>query len=311
MKRWICIGIFLLCTLPSTTADTLDQRIYLQGGRGSVYELLKKVSERSQCLFIYEKGVVNNEQRVRIASGSYTIREAILLITGEKDLQMKMIGQYILLFKDFSASLPPPTTNAPSSVFIEGYVKDRQTREALPYSYIVLESTGVGTISNLDGQFTLKVPDSLSSAHVTISHVGYHTPKIPLEVFKGNKPEIFLDPNTIQLQEVVVRYVPAQKIMREMLDNRSKNYAPYPAYFTSFYREGVEYGDHFVSLTEGVCQVYKSGYASSSDDQVKLLKMRNIQNTSYPDSILLKIQAGVRASLSLDVIQHVPGFFAP
>jgi len=272
--------------------------------------MLKKVSERSQYLFIYERGIVNNDQRVRVTSGTYTVKEAILIITGEKDLQMKVIGNYILLYKELHASLPPQTVDLPLSIIIEGFVLDRQTREVLPHSYIVLEANGMGTVSNMDGRFSLKIPDSLSSAYVVISHIGYHSPRIPLEVFKDNKPEILLEPNVIQLQEIVARYVPAQKIVREMLENRPMNYASYPAHFTSFYREGVEYSGDFVSLTEGVCQIYKPGYMSSSSEQVKLLKMRNIKNTNYPDSILVKIQAGVRASLLLDVIQHTPDFLS-
>jgi len=276
------------------------------------------VSDRSQFLFVYEKGVVNNEKRVRVAPGTYTLREAILHITGEKDLQMRVIDNYILLFKTHSDFSPFPVSDSSllpvsdlsSSTIIEGYVKDRRTREALSFSYILLESAGVGTVSNMDGRFSLKVPDSLSTSYVTISHIGYHSPIIPLKVFEGSKPEIFMEPNTIQLQEVVVRYVPAQKIVREMIENMPKNYAPDPAYFTSFYREGVEYGGGFVSLTEGVCQIYKSSLGEIVEDNVKLLKMRNITNRHYPDSILVKLQAGVRASLDLDIVKYTPDFLA-
>ena len=313
MKRWLCIGFLIVSSLKSATADTLDQKIFLERSRGSVYELLQKVSERAQIMFIYEKGVVRNEQRVKIASGHYTLREAILLITGEKEMQMRVIGNYLLLYKD--AKEPPATPLTPmagvaSGTIVEGYVKERQTQEPVPYCYIALEGSGVGTVSNSDGRFALKVPDSLLHTNVLFNHIGYHSPKIPLSVFLDSKPQVFLDPLSIQLQEVVVRYVPAQKIIREMLENRTNNYAKDPACFTSFYREGVEYEGDFASLTEGVCQIYKSGLGALDNDQVKLLKMRNIHNKRYPDSILVKIQAGVRASLSLDIMHHIPDFLA-
>jgi len=315
VKKWLCTGLLVLCSILSTTADTLDRIINIERSRGTVYELLNIVSERSQMLFIYEKGVVKNEKRARIAAGTYTLREAVMQITGEMDLQMRVIDKHILLYKKplhTSANLYLITTDSlVSTTIIEGYVKERLTWEPIPYCFVALAGTGTGTVTNSDGKFALKIPDSLSDVYITISHIGYRSRKLAMAVFANNKPDIYLDPVSIQLQEVVVRYVPAQKIVREMLNNRSTNYSKKPAIFTSFYREGVTYGSHFVSITEGVCNIYKSGFGSLGEDQVKLLKMRNVYNPSYPDSILVKIHAGVRSSLILDVVQHTPDFLAP
>ena len=311
MKPWLCIGIIVFCFIGSASADTLDRRITIERSRGSVYEMLNRISERSQLLFIYEKGIVNNDHSVRIATGTYTLREAILKITGEEDLQMRVIGSHILLYKERQKEALVSTADSLfSGKVVEGYIIDRQTREAISSCYVAVEGAGMGTVSNSDGRFALKVPDTLSNARIVISHIGYRSTILPLSVVSGIKSEICLDPVAIQLQEVVVRYVPAQKIVREMLDHRSKNYSKEPACFTSFYREGVEYGQHFVSLTEGVCQIYKTGFGATGEDQVKLLKMRNIRNPRYPDSILVKIQAGVRSSLLLDIINHTSDFLS-
>jgi len=299
----------------SAKADELDRNINMERKKGTVYELLNRVSERSGMLFIYEKGVVNNDQRATIAAGVYTLRDAILQITGEKDLQLKVIDNHVLLYKEHTvASVSLPVLIADSlfsTKTIEGYVRERLTREAIPYCSILLEGTGVGTVTNSDGKFSLKIPDSLSRARISITHIGYLSRTLSLDVFSEGKPDIYLEPATIQLQDVVVRYVPAQKIVREMLDHRYQNYSKDPVYLTSFYREGVEYGGHFVSLTEAVCKIYKSGFDSFEDDQVKLLKMRHVQNPRYPDSLLVKVQAGVRTSLILDIIKHLPDFLTP
>ena len=217
---------------------------------------------------------------------------------------MRDIGDYILLYnetKEVSTSLGNT---------IGGCLRDRQTQEAIPSCYVVLEGGGLGTVTNLEGKFILKIPDSLSSCPIVVSHIGYRSRTLSQEVFVGGNPDIYLDPVFIQLQEVVVRYVPAQKIVREMIDNLSKNYSNDPVFFTSFYREGAEYGGAFLSLSEGVCQIYKRGLNSMGSDQVKLLKMRNIDNPNFGDSILVKIQAGIRASLLLDIVQALPDFLS-
>ncbi|MDR2585796.1 MAG: carboxypeptidase-like regulatory domain-containing protein [Prevotellaceae bacterium] len=304
MKRWALIGLFLLCFRLLALADELDRLVTVEMSKGSVYELLSHISERSGILFIYEKGVVNNNKRTKISAGTYMLRDAILQVTGEKELQMRVIGTHILLSKGLAESLVQNNT-------IQGYVKDRRTNEAIPYCSVSFEATGSGTVTNLDGRFAIKITDSIAQANVSFSHLGYRSCTVPIELFSEVKPEIFLDPIAVQLQEVVVRYVPAQKIIREMLENQAKNYSKEPAIVTSFYREGVEVDNLFASFTEGVCQIYKWGVGSLQEDQVKLLKMRHLHNLRYPDSILVKIQAGVRASLLLDIVRHTPDFFAP
>ena len=311
MRRLIFIGLFISCFIKPATADEFDRTIYIERSRGNVYELLNKVSERSGWLFIYQNGVVNNDQRTFIAAGDYTLRDAILQITGEKNLQMKVIDTHILLYKESEplSTLIPPETR--SFRVAEGYIKDRQTREVIPHCMVALEGTGMGTVTNDEGKFVLKIPDSLAHVPISVSHIGYLSRTLSLDLFSQGNPDIYMNQAAIQIQEVVVRWVSAQKIIREMLDNRFRNYAKDPLYFTSFYREGANFGGDFVSLTEGVFTIYKSGLGSTEEDQVKLLKMRKINNPHYPDSVMVKLQAGVSSSLLLDVVQHLPDFLSP
>jgi hypothetical protein len=112
----------------------------------------------------------------------------------------------------------------------------------------------------------------------------------------------------VPLREIIIGFVNPQKIVREMLNNIPNNYQNNPVYFTGFYREGVEKKNTIISLTEAVFQIYKTGYGTSAEDQVKLLKMRKISNDLEKDSLILKMRAGIDASLHLDVIKYLPDF---
>jgi hypothetical protein len=120
--------------------------------------------------------------------------------------------------------------------------------------------------------------------------------------------DIFLQTKVVPLQQVIVGLTNPQKIIRDMLSNIPDNYQKVPVYFTGFYREGIEKKNTIVSLTEAVVQIYKTGFESPTDEQVKLLKMRKISNDQEKDSIVLKMRAGIDASLRLDIIKYLPNF---
>lgn len=56
----------------------------------------------------------------------------------------------------------------------------------------------------------------------------------------------------IPLQEVLIRLVEPQKLLREIMESRKRNYLSVSVYLTTFYREGVCLKDKFQSLTEAV-----------------------------------------------------------
>ena len=75
----------------------MARMIHLSKEKNTVYRLLDKVSEQTGFLFIYDSKLIDNEKRVRIPKGDYTIRQAIYLITGNKELSLRVIGDHILI----------------------------------------------------------------------------------------------------------------------------------------------------------------------------------------------------------------------
>ncbi|MCL1974405.1 MAG: carboxypeptidase-like regulatory domain-containing protein [Bacteroidetes bacterium] len=308
MKRFVCIVWCLQCwiRLDAQPEDVFNRIIRLNKQKGTVYELLMEVSRVSGFLFIYESTAVDNDKKASISSGTYLLSEAILRITEDTNLQMKLIGDHILLFKPPLEILLPLSDR--EDWLVGGYVRDGQTLEPLPFCSVLVEEGGIGTVANSEGRFVLHIPDSMAVTSIIFSQMGYRSKRLPIALFLQRTPDIFLEQNAINLQEIVVHYVPPQKLIKDMLETRTKNYAPFPAGLTSFYREGMMYEDDFVFMAEGVFSIYKTGLEDGRIDQVKLLKKRKITNMNFPDSVLIKIQAGVEASLQLDIVKFLPDF---
>ncbi|MFA5418074.1 MAG: TonB-dependent receptor [Bacteroidales bacterium] len=89
---------------------------------------------------------------------------------------------------------------------ISGVVKSSDG-ETIPGANILVAGTRTGTISDFDGKFNLSVPQKSES--IVVSFLGYITKIVPLE--KKSFFEIILEPDTKQLDEVVVVGYESQK----------------------------------------------------------------------------------------------------
>ncbi|MDR1357321.1 MAG: carboxypeptidase-like regulatory domain-containing protein [Tannerellaceae bacterium] len=317
-KYWtICCLAWLTVSaayaLQADNGKELERKIKLPKSEGTVYELLEKVSQRSGYLFIYDNSVLNNEQHVSLKKGEYTIRQAIREITGNRHLLLRIIGNHILIQSPNSPTLPvPPRDTADGYFTVNGTLLDRYTREPVAYATVGINDNATGTVANLNGDFRLRLPDSLSHASVRFDHIGYLAQEFEARLIAGQARTFLVEPKVISIQEVVVRLANPLRLLHDMMDNRAANYSSGPVYFTSFYREGVERSKGFVNLVEAVFKIYKTPYGDRiGADQVKLLKMRRISNEKVQDTIVAKMKSGVDASLMLDMIKNPPEFLLP
>lgn len=294
--------------------DELTKKIRLPKSKGTVYKLLGQVSDRSGFLFIYDSNVVDNDKESKIQGGEYTIRGAITEITGEPGLGLRVIGSHILIYKIEKEESPPVVTIAVVSppvnyLTVEGKIVDKYNEEPISFATVGIPEAAIGTVTNLNGEFRFRFPDSLRHSILQFTHIGYQPQEIEAGVLAGTHQRLSLEPKIISLQEVIVRMVNPEKAIDDMLANRSKNYASSPIYHTTFYREGIENKKGLVNLTEAVFQIYKTPYHQGEHtEQVKLLKMRRIANNQVRDTLITKFKSGIHASLMLDLVKNLPDF---
>jgi len=86
---------------------------------------------------------------------------------------------------------------------LSGYIKDAQSGEAIIAATIGLEQTGIGTISNEYGFFTLKVPSG--EYNIQIKHMGYIDTFLKLKLTKDTSININLKIQINSLSEVEVK----------------------------------------------------------------------------------------------------------
>lgn len=316
-KRTLLLSV-LLMTITLSMAQTnepLQRLLTLPKQKSTVYELLNKIGEMSGYNFIYDSKTIDNDRKVKLPAATYTLKDAICRILGSADYTLSFVDRYILIDKKTSdkpvamTTLPLPDRDSATVVSIGGMIADRLENQPVAECTIGIDGTSIGTVANADGRFVLKIPPQYKDATLHVSHIGYEARRIPVSLFASNQQRtIYMTQRIVPLQEVIVRMVNPRKIVQEAVEFRSRNYPQEPSYLTSFYREGIEKRKNLLYLSEAVFKVFKPGYDSPSEGQMKLLKMRKITNGANSDTLVLKMKAGPEASLLIDLMKNIPDF---
>lgn len=186
-----------------------------------------------------------------------------------------------------------------------GEILDNQTKKPLVFATLTLEDSNVSTITNTEGEFSLKVPEANMNSNLIISFLGYKTITLPLAQLKSGNNEILMSESVTELSEVNLS-VPknAEALVRETLKKRGENYIDKPTVMTAFYRETIKKRRKNVSLSEAVVNIYKTPYTSNKTDAVKLYKARKSTDYSKLDTVALKLQGGPFNALFVDMVKY-------
>lgn len=189
-------------------------------------------------------------------------------------------------------------------VTVSGQLKDSKTGEKIVHANIMVPSTNIGTVSNSDGEFILKVNTSLNAESFEVSHLGYATTKFKISEADGKDRTFNLDPKPIQLKEFSVVPGDARGIVAIALGRIKTNYSTVPNMMTGFYRESIKQRRNYLSISEAVVDIYKAPYTGWQNDQVKIFKGRKSSNVKNADTLMVQLQGGPQVSMLLDIVKN-------
>ena len=92
-------------------------------------------------------------------------------------LSMCLIWSIIVLG---SSAIMNAQENSGDFYIISGTVKDMRTKKPVEYVNISAVGTNVGTVSNEDGEFTLKLNKELNVKDILLSCIGFYNAKISI-----------------------------------------------------------------------------------------------------------------------------------
>jgi hypothetical protein len=187
---------------------------------------------------------------------------------------------------------------------ITGQLKDSKTGEKISYATITVPGSGIGTVSNIDGEFTLKVSKALNIDIFEISHLSYATAKFKISESIGKDKTYYLDPQFTLLTGISVIPQDARRLVETALKSIKKNYSEVPNSMTGFYRETIKQRREYLAISEAVVDIYKAPYNTYQNDQVRIFKGRKGTNVKKADTLMVQLQGGPNVSLLLDIVKN-------
>jgi hypothetical protein len=229
---------------------------------------------------------------------------------------MKPILTYILLCLIFQIDCFSQTDITKKSLenisFKEyhGKIADARNKEGLAFANISLLNSNISTISNINGDFSIKIPENYKP-NIKVSFIGYSPKIVDLKNLKNKRNIILLDVYSIPLSEMILT-IPkdVEGLVRKALFNSKSNYLNENLLMTSFFRESIKRRRRNVSLTEAVSKIYKVPYESYKRDVIEFVKLRKNTDYSRLDTLIVKLAGGPFNTLFLDIVKY-PNFFIP
>ena len=223
-----------------------------------------------------------------------------------------MRQRMIILLGCFLGSLaflwPAQGQQSSDNLVITGVIKDKENRKELENVNISVVGSSIGTVSNEDGVFSLKVSKATAGRGLVFSHVGYLNSHLSIETIEkqSDRLTIWMTPTAQMLDEVHVYGGTPRDLVEKAIEKIPQNYADKENLFSAFYRETIQKGRRYIGISEAVMNVYKTAYSKrvANYDRVQLSKGRRLMSQKRSDTLAIKIVGGPSLSVFLDVVKN-------
>ena len=186
-----------------------------------------------------------------------------------------------------------------------GKVYDGKSKRTLEAVSLNVNETNISTITNSEGEFTLKVPNQYLDSKVVVSLLGYNTRVLPLSELSKEGNKIKLYEAVTELTAVSISaYKDAEKLVRKVFKDKNNTVQDESVYMTAFYRETIKRRNRNVSLTEAVVNILKQPHTSPQRDAIQLGKARKSTDYKRLDTVSVKLQGGPFSTIYLDIMKY-------
>lgn len=192
-----------------------------------------------------------------------------------------------------------------SYITINGVVKDKKTKKKLEYVTIAVPGTTIGTISNENGGFSIKIKDSLNVQSLLLSHLGYLNQEFVINDKEVKDVTIYLTPTVKELKDVTVSSMEPLALVEKAILKVGENNSATTNLLTGFYRETIKKKRNYITISEAIIDIYKTPYTKGiSEDKVQVHKGRSLLSPNRGDTLIVKFLGGPNLSTFLDVVKN-------
>ncbi len=167
----------------------------------SLHAILKSIEKQSGFYFAFNGKLIDLKQRIEINNNNLSVGDALRAIAKETDYKFRRINGYIHIAKRESVNEKVVEEEViAQGPTITGRIVSQEDNEGLPGVNVIVKGTTTGTVTDVNGRYSIEVPTSESM--LVYSSVGYITE----EVIVGSRTviDLSLTPDITALDEIVV-----------------------------------------------------------------------------------------------------------
>ncbi|WP_436516259.1 carboxypeptidase-like regulatory domain-containing protein [Ekhidna sp. To15] len=171
---------------------------------------------------------------------------------------------------------------AQESMRISGKVIDALTGEPLAFSHVGIFNSSYGTVSNIDGDFSLIIPSQFLKDQLSASYIGYGLKSIPVSTLSTEDQLVIKLKSTVtELPELVISNR-EKSIMEEAIEAIPGNHDQNKMQLRAFWRASIwNETDNYVQMTEYAFDMYRHGAIGEEENAMKILRGRVARDTSF------------------------------
>jgi TonB-linked SusC/RagA family outer membrane protein len=195
-------GLLLAEDVRSQTSSIDEIFVNLSMEDATLKDVFQDLENQTEFSFSYNQGIIDLTAKVSVSSNE-SLGDLLRQLAKETKLNFKRIDGNIYVSKRKMLQSSVIETINKNEVFqertITGTVTSAEDNSGLPGVSVIVEGTSVGTVTDIEGAYTLGVPNNST---LVFSYVGF----VSEEVVVGNQSvvNIVLTPDLTQLEEIVV-----------------------------------------------------------------------------------------------------------
>lgn len=175
IKRIIIMKFILILTAVFSlvySAETYAQKtkLTLNLEDASIFQIFQEIEKSTEFGFFFRSEDLDMNKRYCFNLENVQIEDILSLVLSEEEISYRIEDRNIVL----TSNRPSGITQQPQ--VITGIVTDAITGEALPGVNIVVKGTNIGTITDINGEYSIRIPEGAES--LVFSFVGMKSQEI-------------------------------------------------------------------------------------------------------------------------------------
>jgi len=190
---------FVLVGLLSVSAASYSQntKLNLKVENASITDFFSKVEDVSEFYFFFKNDAVNISKKINLDVKNQSIDKILDLVLADTELKYKIVDRYIVISNNMERD-GNMFLQQQQDFNVKGSVKS-QTGESLPGVTVSVKGTAMGTITDVNGNYNLNVPNGTST--LLFSFVGLKSQEMSIN--NRTTINVTMEEESIGLEEVV------------------------------------------------------------------------------------------------------------